>query len=155
YTEAYDRHGLLGPRSILAHNVHARDSELALLAGTGTAVSHCPSSNSSLGSGLFPMRRHLEAGVRLALGPDVGGGTGLSLFKEGLQAYFHQQLRPDGVPLTSAHLLYLATSAGAQALGYPDAGHLGVGAAFDAIEVDPEAGTPLAVAIDHAQSADQ
>src|SRR5699024_9296199 len=76
YTEAYDRHGLLGPRSVLAHNVHAHDSELALLAATGTAVSHCPSSNSSLGSGLFPMRRHLEAGVRLALGSDVGGGTG-------------------------------------------------------------------------------
>ena len=40
-----------------------------------------------------PARRHLAAGVRVALGCDVGAGTGFSLFKEGLQAYFMQQLR--------------------------------------------------------------
>ncbi|MPV48704.1 guanine deaminase [Pseudactinotalea sp. HY160] len=155
YTEAYHRAGLLGGHTVLAHNVHAGDAELALLAETGTAVSHCPSSNSSLGSGLFPMRRHLEAGVRLALGSDVGGGTGLSLFKEGLQAYFHQQLRPDGVPLTAAHLLHLATRAGAAALDLPGVGHLGVGASFDAIEVDPPAGTTLAAVLAHAPGPDE
>lgn len=155
YTEAYDRYGMLGRRSVLAHNVHARDHELELLAASGTAVSHCPSSNSSLGSGLFPMRRHLEAGVRLALGSDVGGGTGLSLFKEGLQAYFHQQLRADGVALTPAHLLHLATRAGAEALGHDDAGHLGVGASFDAIEVAPSEGTTMAAVLDHAPGPEQ
>ena len=46
----------------------------------------------ALGSGLFPLRRHLEHGVRVALGTDVGAGTGFSLLKEGLQAYFMQQL---------------------------------------------------------------
>ena len=60
-------------------------------------------------------------GVRVALGTDVGAGTGFSLFKEGLQAYFVQQLLgADGVPLTGAHLLYLATAAGADALGLRD-----------------------------------
>ena len=41
----------------------------------------------------------------MALGSDVGAGTGFSLLKEGLQAYFMQQLLGEGCPLTSAHLL--------------------------------------------------
>ena len=95
------------------------------------SVAHCPTSNCALGSGLFPLRRHVEHGVRVALGSDVGAGTGFSLLKEGLQAYFMQQLLgADGLPLTSAHLLYLATRAGADALGLGDeVGDLSVGQA--------------------------
>ena len=87
-------------------------------AASGASVAHCPTSNAALGSGLFPLDRHLDHGVHVALGCDVGAGTGFSLFKEGLQAYFMQQLRgADGVPLTATHLLHLATAAGASALG--------------------------------------
>ena len=42
YVDTYDHHGLLGPRSVLAHNVHPRDAELDVLAARGTAVAHCP-----------------------------------------------------------------------------------------------------------------
>jgi len=76
-------------------------------------VAHCPSSNAALGSGYFPLLRHVQAGVRVALGTDVGAGTGFGMLKEGLQAYLMQRLAPDGFPLTPAHLLYLATRAGA------------------------------------------
>lgn len=155
YSDVYDRHGLLGRRSVLAHNVHPSDAELARLGETGTVVAHCPSSNSFLGSGLFPLRRHLRAGVRLSLGSDVGGGTGLNQFKEGLQAYYHQQLQPDGVPLSPAHLLHLATRSGARALGHTDVGHLSVGAVFDAIEVSPPSGTPLDAILRHTGSAER
>ncbi|MGO2004851.1 guanine deaminase, partial [Arthrobacter rhombi] len=155
YSDVYDRRGLLGRQSLLAHNVHPTDAELARLGETGTAVAHCPSSNSSLGSGLFPLRRHLEAGVRVSLGSDVGAGTGFNHFKEGLQAYFHQQLQPDGVPLGPAHLLHLATVSGARALGHDDVGHLSVGAVFDAIEVNPPSGTPLEAILKNAPSADR
>ncbi|MDQ4096502.1 MAG: guanine deaminase, partial [Actinomycetota bacterium] len=121
YVGTYDRHGLVGRRCVLAHNVHPTDAELVLLASQDASVAHCPTSNAALGSGLFPLRRHVQHGVRVALGSDVGAGTGFSLLKEGLQAYFMQQLLgPDGLPLTSAHLLYLATAAGADALGLAD-----------------------------------
>ena len=92
YLGSYAQHGLVTSRSVFAHNVHARDSELDLLASTGAWVAHCPTSNAALGSGLFPFRRHVEHGAQVALGSDVGAGTGFSLFKEGLQAYFIQQL---------------------------------------------------------------
>ena len=88
------------------------------LARHGAAVAHCPTSNAALGSGLFPLGSHLALGVRVALGSDVGAGTGFSLFKEGLQAYFAQQLLGrEGHRLSARHLLHLATVAGRRCAG--------------------------------------
>ncbi|WP_107705679.1 guanine deaminase [Nocardioides allogilvus] len=157
YVDTYDHHGLLGVRSVLAHNVHPQDSELAVLAHRRTAIAHCPSSNSALGSGLFRLREHAAAGVPVALGSDVGAGTGFSLFKEGLQAYFVQRLLgDDGLALTPAHLLHLATAAGAAALGLSDViGTFDVGKEFDAICLRPPAGTALDIGLRHAGSPDE
>lgn len=152
YVDTYHRYKLLGRRSVLAHSVHPTDAELDVLASTGAGVAHCPSSNSALGSGLFPLRRHVERGVRVALGTDVGAGTGFSLLREGLQAYFMQALQ--GVALTSAHLLWLATRAGAEALDLPDVGDLSVGRQFDAVWVRPAADSTLDRVLGHADDAD-
>ncbi|WP_205014140.1 guanine deaminase, partial [Nocardioides albidus] len=156
YVDTYDRHGLLGPATVLAHNVHPTDAELALLAERGGSVAHCPTSNAALGSGLFPLARHLAHGVRVALGSDVGAGTGFSLLKEGLQAYFAQQLLGErGHPLTSTHLLHLATAAGADALGLAEqVGDLSVGKRFDAQWLRPAPGSPLDVGLRHARDAE-
>ncbi|MDQ2757626.1 MAG: guanine deaminase [Actinomycetota bacterium] len=156
YLDSYDRHGLVGPRTVLAHDVHPRDAELTVLAARGAAVAHCPTSNAALGSGLFPLRRHLDAGVAVALGSDVGAGTGFSLLKEGLQALFHQQLLgPEGRPLRPAHLLHLVTRAGARALGLDETvGDLGVGRSFDAVWMRPTHGTTADVVMRHAPDAE-
>jgi guanine deaminase len=156
YVSTYDKHGLVDRRSVLAHNVHPTDVELKMLATGGAAVAHCPTSNAALGSGLFPLSRHLQYGVRVALGSDVGAGTGFSLLKEGLQAYFCQQLIGDnGCPLSAAHLLYLATAAGADALGLDEVGDLSVGKRFDAQLLRPADGSPLAVGVAHADDAEE
>jgi len=154
YLDTYDRHGLVGSRSVFAHNVHVTPRELALLAAQESGVAHCPTSNCALGSGLFALRGHVEHGVRVALGSDVGAGTGLSLLKEGLQAYFIQQLLgPAGWPLSSAHLLHLATRAGAEVLGMVgETGELSPGASFDAVWVRPAAGTTFDTVLRHADS---
>jgi guanine deaminase len=156
YVNTYADHGLIERNSVLAHNVHPHDEELALLADRGASVAHCPTSNAALGSGLFPLRRHVEHGVRVALGSDVGAGTGFSLLKEGLQAYFAQQLLGDqGLRLGSAHLLWLATAAGADALGLAEVvGYFGIGKQFDAIWVLPDKGNPLDVGLANAHSAE-
>jgi guanine deaminase len=154
YLDSYAKHDLVGPRSVFAHNVHATGEELELLSEHAASVAHCPTSNSALGSGLFPLKRHREHGVHVALGSDVGAGTGFSLFKEGLQAYFIQQLLgDDGVALGSAHLLHLATRAGAQALGLADqVGDFGVGKQFDGLWLRPRTASTLDVALHNAHS---
>ena len=69
----------------------------------------------------------------------MGAGAGLFLPKEALQAYFMQQLLgPAGLALTPVHLLYLATRAGARALGLDDrVGDFAVGKDFDAVLAAP------------------
>ena len=114
YIGTYEDAGLLTDRSVLAHNVHVSDDELQRLAHAHTAVAHCPSSNAFLSSGIFAMARHVEHGVRFGMGTDVGAGTGLSMLKEGLVAYHVQMVREQGHMLGPAHLLYLATAAGAR-----------------------------------------
>ena len=142
---------------MLAHNVHPTARELALLAGQGASVAHCPTSNAALGSGLFPLRAHVDHGVRVSLGSDVGAGTGFSLFKEALQAHFAQQMLGDrGQPLAPADLLHLATRSGALALGLDhEVGDLSVGKAFDALWLRPTEVSPLTLALRHADSATQ
>jgi guanine deaminase len=151
--DTYCQHGLVTKRSVFAHNIHPSDAELAMLAERGAAVAHCPTSNCALGSGLFPLRRHVEHGIGVTLGSDVGAGAGLFLPKEALQAYFIQQiLGPDGMNLTPVHLLYLATRAGARALGLDDrGGDFSPGKDFDAVWLRPAAGSELAVNLRHAR----
>jgi guanine deaminase len=149
YLETYDRHDLVGSRSVLAHNVHPTASELRVLAQRRASVAHCPTSNAALGSGLFPLTRHLAYGVHVALGSDVGAGTGFSLLKEGLQAYFMQQLLSEqGYELAPVHLLHLASSAGARALGLSsEVGDLSVGKRFDAQWLRSPEGSTLDIAL--------
>jgi guanine deaminase len=152
YLDTYAHHELVTERSVFAHNVHPTEHELEVLATSGATVAHCPTSNAALGSGLFPLRRHVQHGVAVSLGSDVGGGTGFSLIKEGLQAYFAQRLLgPEGYPLSPVHLLHLATHAGARALGLADSvGDLSVGKQFDAVWLRPQSGTTLDTVLAHA-----
>lgn len=152
YLSSYDRHSLVRPGSVFAHNVHATGPELKIMAEKQAWTSHCPTSNAALGSGMFGLKQHLEHGVGVALGSDVGGGTGFSLLKEGLQAYYFQQLLGDrGYSLGPAHLLHLATSAGAAALGLDDqVGDFSLGKQFDAVWLRAAPGTPLDVGIANA-----
>ena len=153
YLAVYERFGLAGANAVLAHDVHPTASELDRLASCGAAVAHCPSSNAALGSGLFPMRRHIDAGVRCALGTDVGGGTGFGMLKEGLQAYLLQRIAPDGMLLDAGHLLYLATLAGAQALGLSnETGDFGTGKSADFVYLRPPADSPLAAVLEREQT---
>jgi guanine deaminase len=155
YLETYERHGLAGGSTVLAHSVHTTDAELARMAGAGTCVAHCPSSNGFLGSGIFPMRRHLDHGVRFGLGTDVGAGTGLSILKDGLAAYVGQMVAPEPIRLTPAHLLWLATRAGADVLGLGEiAGDLAPGRSADMVLLRPPEGSSLEGMLTRCESAE-
>ena len=153
YLAVYERFHLTGRRAVMAHNVHPSAAELERLAASGTAVSHCPCSNAALGSGFFPLRRHIDARVKVSLGTDVGGGTGFGMLKEGLQAYLLQRLAPEGMSLDPAHLLYLATRGGAEALDLADEiGDFTPGKAADFVYLRPPKRSPLAAVTERADS---
>ncbi len=156
YFEVYERHRLAGPLSVFAHSIHTTDAELKRMADHRCSVAYCPSSNAALGSGFFPLGRHLSAGVRFALGTDVGGGTGFGMLKEGLQAYLLQRLASDGMTLNAGHLLYLSTRAGAEALGLADQiGDFGPGKSADYLYLRPPTASPLAAVMRNAQNSER
>ncbi|KAJ9593416.1 hypothetical protein L9F63_015042, partial [Diploptera punctata] len=68
YADVYDQAKLLTNKTVLAHGVHLKDEELALLVERGSSVAHCPNSNTSLKSGLCDVRRLLNARVKVGLG---------------------------------------------------------------------------------------
>jgi len=144
YLAVYEKYDLIGRRSVLAHNVHATDAELQRLATRDAFVAHCPCSNAALGSGIFPLQRHRAAGVRFALGTDIGAGTGFGILKEALQAYLLQRVAPEPTTLTPAQMLWMATRAGAEALSLEDeTGDFTTGKAADLVYLRPSQGSTL------------
>jgi guanine deaminase len=153
YLAIYERYQLSGPRSVMAHNVQATPSEIDRMAAARTSVAHCPGSNASLGSGHFPLKQHIHAGVTCALGTDVGGGLGFGMLKEGLHAYLMQRLAPDPIALDAARLLYMSTRAGAEALGLEtEIGDFRPGKAADFVYLRPFEGSVLEAAVRRADS---
>jgi len=79
YAHCYDSHGLLTSRTILAHAIHLSSEERRLVKERESKISHCPVSNTSLSSGLCPVRELLDQGVEVGLGTDVSGGYSASI----------------------------------------------------------------------------
>jgi len=113
---------LLTPGLVAAHCVTADDEEIALLAGHGVSVAHCPRSNALLGCGIAPLRRFLDAGLTVGLGTDSPASTpSFDMFEELRAALFFaraRERRPDA--LSAAEALELATLGSARALGLGD-----------------------------------
>lgn len=140
YADVYDRHGLLTPKTILAHAVHLTEGEAELLAARSTKVSHCPCSNSSLTSGAARVRWLWNRGIEVGLGTDMSGGYSPSILEAARQAALvsrHVAMGKaeggDGHKLTVEEVLYLATKGGALCVGLEEkVGGFEVGKQWDA-----------------------
>lgn len=152
YADVYDATGCLGERTLLAHGVHLRSEEVDLCVERGCVVTHCPTSNRFLASGLMPLRRFRARGLRVSLGTDVAGGYSLSMFHEACEAMETSKLiwAQDNrfEPLNPFEALRLATLAGAEALGMADSiGSLEVGKEADFVVVRDELTLPGAASL--------
>jgi len=138
YLDVYDRHGLLGPRSIYGHCIHLSPAEAARMAETGTAAAFCPTSNLFLGSGFFNHSAAVDGGMRVGLATDVGGGTSFSMIRTLDEAYKVSQVHRR--PLPPLRAWFLATLGGARAL-YLDEfiGNFETGKEADFVVLDPRA----------------
>jgi guanine deaminase len=66
YAQVYERYHLLRNNTILAHGVHLTKDEMVLIAKHGAGVSHCPSSNFYLSSGMARVGMLLDHGVKVS-----------------------------------------------------------------------------------------
>lgn len=148
YTGVYQSCGILGPRTVLGHCLHLTEPEIDLLAESGSHVAHCPTSNLFLNSGLCPLDRLRNAGLRIGLGSDVAGGPELNLWQVMRSAIESQKARrfqdPSVPELTPGQALYLATAEGARVTGQSQrTGSLTVGLEADFAVYDLNAALPM------------
>ncbi|MCJ1300444.1 hypothetical protein MMC08_003241 [Hypocenomyce scalaris] len=139
YAHVYDAHGLLTPKTLLAHAIHLSAAERALLAARGCKVAHCPVSNTALGSGCCRVRELLDAGIDVGLGTDMSGGYSPSILVAARAAAGVARtlvglgLQGEGAGLGVEECLYLATVGGAKCLGLEGrVGVFDVGCEWDA-----------------------
>lgn len=146
YGDAYDRFGLFGRggNTVMAHCVWSVPEEARRILKNGVWIAHCPASNINLASGIAPIRRYLEAGIRIGLGTDVAGGHSASMFRAVTDAIqvsklYWRHVDSGAKPLTFPEGFYLATKGGGAFFG--KAGSFEEGYEFDALVLD-DSGIP-------------
>jgi len=138
-----DRLGLLGPETIVAHAIFidshswvywGSERDLALLAGSGASVAHCPNVFARHGMLLEHFAGYRAAGVNLAIGTDTFPHNMLEEMRLAALLGRVPQRRVEGA--TTAVVFEAATLGGARALGRDDIGRLVAGAKADLVLVD-------------------
>ncbi|KAJ3786829.1 Metallo-dependent hydrolase [Lentinula aff. detonsa] len=152
YAGVYDSYGLLRNNTILAHAIWLQEKEIDLVKEREVGISHCPTSNFNLRSGIAPIGKYLDRGVKIGLGTDVSGGFSASMLVAMRNASIAStvvalQNNPTNAPIKEgkftnrqlplATLLYLATKGGAEVCVLDQQiGSLEPGKSFDALIVD-------------------
>lgn len=133
-----DSVGLAAPNVLLAHCVHLDDNEMQILSRTETKVSHCPSSNMKLGSGIARVKEMLEQNIQVSLGADGAPcNNRLDMFTEMRGAALLQKVIHGPEILPAQRVLRMATIEGAKALALEnEIGSLESGKKADVILVD-------------------
>jgi cytosine/adenosine deaminase-related metal-dependent hydrolase len=117
--------GWTGPDVWHAHCVKLEGSEIELFARSRTGVAHCPCSNCRLGSGIAPVRKMRDAGVRVGLGVDGSASNDAgNLIAEARMALLLQRVARGADAMSAREALEIATLGGAQVLGRDDLGSI-------------------------------
>jgi guanine deaminase len=171
YTDVYLGDGLLDRDALLAHCVRMSGNEFDVIAEKHSAVAHCPTSNTLLGSGIMPLDEVMSRGIEYAICTDVGASPTTSILAEMAQFLkVHDGRSRHATPrealqsatLAPARIMHLDGELGTFALGRPlsfieiDTAPLPAGASADdailALLGHPSA-EPLRAALDELQHA--
>ena len=133
------RLGLTGERLLLAHCLCIDDEDVEILRSTGTGVASCPLANLKLASGVAPLQRMKNSGVRLSLGSDGAPcNNNLDMFQEmKFAALLQKGIYHDPTWMPAEDIFRIATEGGARVLGMAEeTGALAVGMKADLAVVD-------------------
>lgn len=131
--------GVLGSNVAITHLVHVDDSEVGLLAETGTSVAHCPTTALKTAYGITQVGRFPEMaarGINLCIGTDGNNGSNYSDLMRAtyLVAGLFKDARRDPTVFPAEQAFEMATLGGARAMGLEtEIGSLEVGKKADLI----------------------
>lgn len=130
--------GLLNEKTVIVHGIHLSLKELKSMIDTKTGLTHCPSSNLKLASGVAQIDHYWQMGLhKIGLGSDGAPcNNAMDPFMEMRLAALLQKPLVGPTALPAMHALELATLGGARVLGREkDLGSLEVGKLADVITV--------------------
>jgi cytosine/adenosine deaminase-related metal-dependent hydrolase len=134
--------GWIGDDVWFAHAVFVEPEEILQMAAGRTGMTHCPSSNMRLASGIAPIPGYLAAGVPVGLGVDGSASNDSgNLLAEARQAMLLGRLGVspgigEGPQMSARTALEIATRGGAEVLGRSDIGALEPGRMADFFTLD-------------------
>jgi 5-methylthioadenosine/S-adenosylhomocysteine deaminase len=134
-----DNIGVLDASVIAAHCVHVNDEEIGILANRKVGVAHCIESNLKLASGIAPVVKMVEAGVKVSFGTDgAASNNDLDMLSEmSTAAKVHKAASGDPTALNAKLVLLMATRWGAETLGLGNVtGSIEAGKAADIVIAD-------------------
>ncbi len=115
--EYFNHIGVLDDHTVLAHCIHLNDGEISTLKNTHAGVSHCPSSNLKLGSGIANIPRYMNEGISVSLGADGAPcNNNLSVFQEMRLASLIQKPLHGPTSMNAKTVFRLSNIEGAKAL---------------------------------------
>lgn len=122
---------------IAAHAVHLTDNDIKILKNRNITVSHNPTSNLKLASGVMDIEKAMEAGINIALGTDgAGSNNKLDILSEArLAALIHKGTKLNPTLLSAEDAIQMATINGAKAMSQ-NLGEIDIGKLADIILVD-------------------
>lgn len=129
---------MLNKDTVIAHGIHLSRNELKQMIDTQTGLTHCPSSNLKLASGVAHIEHYWNSGMRkIALGSDGAPcNNTMDPFLEMRLAALLQKPLVGPTALPAERALELATLGGARVLGREkDLGSLEIGKLADVITV--------------------
>lgn len=111
--------GLLDENTIAAHGVWTTPEEMKILKEKNVSISHNPSSNMKLASGIAPINDYIKNGINVGIGTDgVSSNNNLDMFSEmKLTALLQKVNTLDPKVLPAKETFDMATKNGAKALG--------------------------------------
>lgn len=116
----------------LAHGIHFNEQEILRLAQAGVSISHCPSSNMVLASGICPVLDLEAQGAHVGLGVDGSASNDCSnMIQEVRQAFMLQRLKYGSSQVTHLDALRWGTAGGAKLFKRDDLGEIAVGKQAD------------------------
>ena len=139
YIRALNNLGALGPETILAHGIWLDDAEYELIQKTNTRITHNPSSNCKLASGICNVLKYHELGVLVGIGTDGPPcNNNFDMFRDMRLATFLQKVKHlNEQALPATRTLQMATIDGARALNWDkEIGSIEKGKKADLVMVD-------------------
>ena len=133
-TELLSDHGVLGSATTAVHATHVSEHDIALLGESETTICVCPTTERDLADGMGPARALADAGAPLTLGTDQH--VMVDMLAEGRGLEMHERLRSgQRGRFTVPELVEALAPSGHMALGWPEAGHIQVGALCDLVAI--------------------